>query len=495
MQKLDNVSAVNINLKRRLRWQQYVAASLATLGALCNGAVLGWTAPVLPYLEHHTFEPGHDNFTTDVPVTEDEASWIGALAPFGALLGALPAGHLADAWGRKTMLLILAVLFLVGWLIIAAAQQSVMLLYISRLLSGLACGAVTVIIPLYNEEIAEDDIRGALGTYLDLMLAVGILWSYVIGAFVSYVWFSVISCLLPIFFFLAFVWMPESPVYLLAKGEITKAEKSLLWLRGAASYKQYDLEAEIHEIQKLLSDSSSNVPGVKKSITTLTKEFLASLTPGTPTSKACIAVFGLMMFMQLSGIDAILFYTVDIFQEAGSSLSPVLSTVIAGIIQVVATYASSLLVDRFGRKPLLMVSCAVMAASHAMLAVHLTVREYGIDVSDFGWIPVLSVNLFLIAFAIGVGPIPWFMMAELLPLEAKRWGSGVAVCLNWTLSFVVTKWFDTLLDCMGSTFTYTLFSVICFIMVLFVGFLVPETKGKSREEIQQELGATILPVY
>ncbi|KAK7869247.1 hypothetical protein R5R35_000869 [Gryllus longicercus] len=486
MQKLD--ISCTPEVKARFRWQQYLAATLATLAALCGGSVLGWTAPVLPYLQGNAPEPGGEppgNASTWVgpqrPLTDDEASWVGALTPLGALLGALPAGWAADRLGRRRLLLALGALMTASWLGLAFAKNSVWLLLVCRAVQGAVTGAVTVVVPLYSEEIAEPAVRGALGSYLDMMLALGIMWAYTAGAFLSYTWLALSSAALPLVFCALFALMPESPMHLVAEGKWVQAERALAWLRGTTADCSA-IQEELHLMAKNVQLAKEPASGPPTPGTPLRPGELPSpaAAPGQSSAgraarRACVAVFGLMVFQQLSGIDAILFYLVDVFDEAGTSLSPLACTVISGAVQALATGVASLVVDRVGRRPLLLLSAVAMALAHAALALR--------------WAPLFSVNLFLVAFALGLGPMPWFMMAELLPPSAKQWASGAAVALNWSLSFVVTKWFSTLMSALGPSLAYAAFCSVCVVLGVFVTFCVPETRDKTREEIQEELAA------
>nr|CAD7596008.1 unnamed protein product [Timema genevievae] len=466
------------SLKGGKKSRQYIAALLASLGCLCGGAVLGWTSPALPYLQ------GED---LNDSLTDDQGSWVGATAPLGALVGALPGGWLADTFGRKAMLLYLAVPYFVSWLMIVFADTSVIILCAARVLCGLSMGATTVITSLYNEEISEVEIRGAIGVYLDLMLSVGILWCYLVGAMVPYLWLAIASCGLPIVFFITFVWMPESPVYLLSRGKDEKAEKALKWLRGVSPDYDYDISYEISHMKNRLDEAVSIASMKKHGFWGDVRETLAKFSWTSPAAEASKIVFGLMLFQQMSGIDAVLFYTVEIFQGAGSSMSAYTCTIIVGVVQVLATGASSLLVELTGRRFLLMISEAAMALCLAILAIYFYFKDSGHDVSSIGWLPLASVTTFVVMFAVGLGPLPWFMMSEVVPTESRDWINAMAVCLNWTLVFTVTKVFSLMLNSMGNAGTFGFFCICCVVGLVFVAVVVPETKGKSLEEIQDDL--------
>jgi MFS family permease len=194
-----------------------------------------------------------------------------------------------------------------------------------------------------------------------------------------------------------------------------------------------------------------------------------------------------MVFRQINGINAVISYTVDIFVEAGGMLSPFLATIIVGIVQVIATYISCLLVERTGRRLLLLLSNVLMAVCHLLLAVFFYFKQIDGDLRSFGWLPLLSLTIYIAGFNIGFGPLPWVLMAELLPNESKSWTSGFVASVNWILVFAVTKLYQTMIDSLGPIMTFGIFGGMCVVGTVVIGCIVPETKGKTREEIQLEL--------
>jgi len=342
-------------------------------------------------------------------------------------------------------------------------------------------------------------LRGALGVLFDLQVGNGILFVYVVGAYVSYMWLCIACAIIPAVSFLTFIWMPESPIYLASKGKKIETEKSLLWLRGARFITDYDVKPELERIQKFVSQSKRESPSevaswrdIPAHIVFLMKEIpqrLFTLSP-SPTKRAVNIVCWLMILRQVNGINAVIFYTVDIFQEAGGILSPFLATIIVGIVQVVATCISSLLVERTGRRVLLLFSNVTMAVCHLLLAVHFYLKQNGGDLSNFGWLPLLCVATFIAGFNIGFGPLPWVMMAELLPNESKSWASGLAGSVNWILVFAVTNLYGMIVEKLGPMITFGMFGGMCILGSIIIAIIVPETTGKTREEIQLELRRT-----
>lgn len=342
-------------------------------------------------------------------------------------------------------------------------------------------------------------LRGALGVLYDLQVGNGILFVYVVGAYAPYIWLCIACALIPAVSFLTFIWMPESPIYLASKGKKIETEKSLRWLRGARYVTNYDLKPELERIQKFVSESKRESPSqgassrdIPAHIVFLMKEIPKRLftSPPSPTKRAVNIVCWLMIFRQVNGINAVIFYTVDIFQETGGILSPFLATIIVGIVQVVATYISSLLVERTGRRVLLLFSNVTMAVCHLLLAVHFYFKQMGDDLRTFDWLPLLCVATFIAGFNIGFGPLPWVMMAELLPNESKRWASGLAASVNWILVFAVTNLYGMMFENLGLTIRFRMFGGMCILGTVIIVFIVPETTGKTREEIQLELRRT-----
>ncbi|XP_047099278.1 facilitated trehalose transporter Tret1-2 homolog [Schistocerca piceifrons] len=468
-------------------------AFAATTSTLSVGYVDGWSSNALPYL--HPVAPAPLDAYVSRPLTDDEASWLGSLVALGAMAGSLPAGLVADALGRKPTLLLLVLPYLASWGAVLAAGRSVALLYTGRLLAGFAMGAACVVSPLYNEEISEVAIRGALGVYQNLMVTAGVLVAYVSGALLPYNGTIFMGCVPPLLLLTLFVWAPESPVLLVAKGKELQARRALRWLRGPHA----DVDGEVAKIkrvmrnvndrQELVAESASR-DGHQGSLLSSAKALLRRMAEARRDLRALGIVFGLMCFRQVIGINAVVFYTVDIFAVADADLSPSAETIIVGMVQMVSTCASSRLADRAGRRTLLLVSAAGTAACHAVLTAFFALhRSLDHDVSALSWLPLVALALFMVLFAAGFGPLPWLMIAELLPSQHKRWAAGVAGLLNWVMMFTVTRSFGLMLSRVGAAACFGGFLASSLTAAAFVFFLVPETAGKTLQEIQADLRA------
>jgi hypothetical protein len=278
--------------------------------------------------------------------------------------------------------------------------------------------------------------------------------------------------------------MPESPLYLLTKGKTEKAKKSLRWFRGVGTGQSAEIERELNEMVRFVK--SKYVSTDQISLRSRVIHFFQSISVTPGTLKAIIIIFGLMAFHQLCGVNAILAYTVEVFETAGSAWDPYSDTVVFGVVQFGFTVIAIFIVDRVGRRILLIISGAGMVLSLLFLVIHFRLLDQGIELKRITWLPTIAVNFYIATYSIGLGPVPWFMMPELLSNEARSWFSSLAVCLNWAMAFLVTKFFPIMVNDIGSEATYGTFLCICLVGTIFIVFYVPETKKKTREEIQTQ---------
>ena len=266
---------------------QIIAGLSAAGGAFCVGTALGWSSPAAPRLidEEQYF-----------PISTSQWSWIASIVTVGCAISCIPIGYFMNKFGRKRTMMWLVVPFLIGWGLIIWAQNFAMML-IGRIFLGIAGGGFCISAPQYSAEIAEKEIRGSLGTAFQLLIALGILFVYVIGAYMSVFAMNIVCGICPIIFAVIFVFMPESPVYLMIKNQEYEARQSLMWLRG----KEYDPSDEIEELKENLSnDMSEKVP------------FSAAIKERSSIIALVIGI-GLLYFQQMCMINAILFYSTTIF--------------------------------------------------------------------------------------------------------------------------------------------------------------------------------------
>ncbi|CAI6366227.1 unnamed protein product [Macrosiphum euphorbiae] len=456
----DRIGGTNEPQAKKFR--QYVTALSATLGPFAVGTVLAWMSPAMPMLL---------SADSKIKMTADQGSWVGSLIAIGAIFGSIPAGRTADLIGRKPVIAFLPVPFTISWLLIYFAKD-VWHLYVARLIAGTCLGSITATVPMYIGEIAEKSIRGELCSYVQLNVTLGILYVYSIGPFVNYAWLAIMCGILPvIWFFLILIVLPESPTYLWRSGKNKEAEDALVMLRG----KDYDISGELKALQKELEEKKPNSK-------------LTELVKSRATLRAAFTVLGLLAFLSCSGINVVIFYAESIFKCDNCIISPKASSIVIGVLQVIFTFASSQLVDRAGRRVLLLISDSVMAVCLGSLAFYFWQEEHGVDVSAFKLVPLISLGVYISTFALGFGPIPGVMIGELFSPEFKGLAIGIVCVLASLIEFSVVKSYQTLLNNYDRGITFGLFACCCVVGTMFVFFLVPETKNKSLQEIQELLG-------
>lgn len=449
------------SLKEGRKLYQYVATGIAGLPALQIGIVLGWTSPMLPYLT------SEESF---VKIDEEQGSWITSLSAIGALIGAVPAGKYADYIGRRKSILSLSIPYIISWLLLVFARN-LWSLYVARFLGGLGSGAACVLTLMYVGEIAETSVRGMLSSTFAILLAFGILYAYAAGAVLSYKIFAASCGLLIVPLIILYPLLTESPSWLVHQGKKIEANEALLRLRGP----EYDTKAEIALLQAHATEQESKKGGIRD---------LVGTRAGRKAMTTCL---GLMFFQQLSGIDAVLSYTVSIFQMAGSSIEPFVATVVIGFVEVIMSVIVAIIIDKAGRRPLLIISGTIMAVCLGILGYYFRLKDSGSDLSGLGWIPLASLAVYNVVFSIGYGSIPWTMTSELFPPETKGVASSISLAFNWGLVFAVTKLFPTMISHLGNSVTFWIFGALMIMATLFAILIVPETKGKSLNEIQSKL--------
>ncbi|XP_063918677.1 facilitated trehalose transporter Tret1-like [Zophobas morio] len=446
--------------------QAYVAAAAGNIISFVTGTSLSWSSPILPKLNVTDVD--------DIPfgrqITAEENSWIGSLLSLGAVFGPFIYGYLADKIGRKFTLMSIGIPFLVAYLMLAFSEI-VELYYVARIIIGVAIGGVFTVIPMYTGEIAEDSNRGALGSVMNVLLTFGLLFSYSVGAYAPMVAYNVILAVVPgafmvLFFFVA----PETPHYLVAKGDLDAASQCLRKLRGSDK-----IDDELDDIKTQIEQSKEG------SITDLFKS--------KGLIKALIITLALVGFQQLSGINAVLFYAQIIFNASGGGIPSEVSSIIIGAVLFGTSFVTPLFVDKLGRKILFYFSAVGMVISEVPLGLYFYLKDDGSNVDDISWLPVVSLIVYIITYNCAFGPLPWAVMSELFPSNVKSTASSITSAFCWFISFLITKFFSQIVDGIGMGPSFWMFAGFCVLAFFFTLFVVIETKGKSFEEIQEILGS------
>ena len=389
----------------------------------------------------------------------------------GAVIGASISGFLADKYGRRIMVIAAAVVFGIG-AIFTALTPDVYTLIAGRIVVGIAIGIASFIAPLYIAEVAPVSIRGALVSLNQLAITVGIVISYIVDfAFApsgGWRWMLGLAVVPSIILGIGMYLMPPSPRWLYSKGRIDKARSVLERIR--------------------MTKNVSEEMGEIKASLVCEQECKWSEILDPVVRPALIVGIGLAAFQQLTGINTVIYYAPTILEFAGfqSAAISILATAGIGMINVIMTIVAISLIDRVGRRPLLLIGLIGMIISLAILGIAFVLPSLS---SSLGLLAVISLMLYVGSFAIGLGPVFWLMISEIYPLRIRGRAMSTATIVNWGTNLLVAITFLSLIQLIGTPGTFWLYSIIGIIAWVFVYFLVPETKGKSLEEIEMQLRA------
>ena len=360
--------------------------------------------------------------------------------------------------------------YLVSWILISFAT-SLRTLCIARIFAGLSDGVVFTVIPMYLAEISEPKIRGFLSATVSISLVMGLLIINIIGLYLSIATVALICAIVPIIVFLTFIWVPESPYYYLIQNDIENARQSLTIL---GRYSESNLKTISEAIRKELE----------------CKRNIFDLVRVRSNRKALLISICLRTIQQGGGGSAFTFYTQEIFQKASNNnpLMNQLSTVIYFLTQLVACTCASFMVDKAGRKPLLIFSCIGAACALCFEGFYFYNLDIpGSHIDDYSWLAITVLVLYILVYSCGLSIIPITMIGEIFPTNVK----GFALCLSdiyfAIIAETVSELFNLIKDKYGFHVLFWLFSLVCVLGVCFVYYFVPETKKKSLEEIQTKL--------
>ncbi|XP_063629801.1 facilitated trehalose transporter Tret1-like [Cydia splendana] len=450
-------------------WRQYIIGAIANIGIVITGYSMGWTSPVTVKLKD-------SNLTESplaAPITVDQESWIGSILNLGAILGPFIAGPLAAHLGRKWTLILSSTPLFIGYIIIVAAT-TVGLLYAGRFMWGVGAGMLFTVSPMYCAEIATVSSRGALGSFLQVFITLGFLLVYVIGPYISYGAIAYVAIVILVVFDILVFFMPETPIYHLTKNDRDSAASCLMTIRGQS---REGVEAEIDVM-------AADVAASMAKTATIRDVFRGS------NLKAFYISCALMFFQQFCGINAVLFYMANIFESSGAKLDSSVATIIVGIVQAAGSWTTPFVVDRLGRRLLLMFSTCGSAITSALLGLYFLLDHLNSPTAgSIAFLPLLSLVVFMVTYGAGLGPLPWAVTSELFPIQVKAAAAPMTTSFCWLLSFLVTKYFGPVSQALGMHVAFFFFCACCVAAFFFTVFFLPETKGKSLAEIREMLSA------
>ncbi len=431
---------------------------IAALAGLLFGLDIGVISGALPFI------------TKEYGLSNRMQEWIVSSMMIGAATGALAAGWLSWYLGRRKALVMAALLFVAGALLCACASQPGYLVA-GRIVLGLAVGLASFTAPLYLSEVAPRQVRGAMISTYQLMITIGILLAFLSNIGLSYVaswrWMLGIIALPGAIFLIGVLLLPESPRWLLQRKRSAEAREVLMRLYGNTA----EVDTEIQDVKLQLATTSHGWALLREN-----RHFRRSISLG----------IALQILQQVTGINVVMYYAPKIFALAGfaSETHQLWATVIVGLVNVVATIGAIAFVDRWGRKPILYVGCAVMVIGMGAIALLL---HMGITGTVAQVLAVCMLLLFIAGFAVSAGPLVWVLCSEIQPLQGRDFGVGVSTFVNWAANMVVAATFLSLLATVGEANTFLLYAAFNLCFAVFVFFFVPETRGASLEQIERNL--------
>lgn len=384
----------------------------------------------------------------------------------GAMIGALSGGVLADRMGRKWAMVIMACLFLVGGMVMVLAKTYEVLL-LGRFLSGVGAGLTSLVTPLYLAEVSPPHYRGAFVSSYQLAVTVGILSAFLVNFLFAptgdWRWMFGVGIFPALLLLIGLFWVLETPPWLLAHG---KGEKAVEVMKSFQNDREW----------------KGVLPSMKKKIEPHKKGEWRAL---FQRKFRPILLIGLILSacQQITGINAVIYYAPMIFTFAGfaSTTGAILASVGLGIMNVIATLFSMWLLDHAGRRRLLLIGVAGMGLSLGVLSLAFFFHAGWTD-----WISVVSLVVFVASFAIGLGPVTWVVVSEIYPMKIRAKGMTVAMFTNWLSNFLVSLTFLNLVSFLGKGKVFLLFGLLGIGAFFFIFRWIPETKGRSLEEIETE---------
>lgn len=412
---------------------------------------------------------------------------VGSLL-IGCFVGAFLAGKLADAMGRRKVMMLAAILFLVGALIQGFSHVQ-LLFVVARFMGGMAVGAASVLSPAYISEVAPANIRGRMTTIQQIMIITGLTAAFVVnyylaaaagastsiwwGGYEAWRWMYWMQAIPAAVFLVALLFIPESPRYLVQKGRLDEARIVLTRLFGpaAAAVKIRDIEASFSKDHRpALRDIMDPVKGGIRPIVW--------------------AGLVLAVFQQLVGINVIFYYGATLWQLAGFTEDQSLQiNILSGVVSIAACFVTIALVDKIGRKPLLLIGSAGMAVT--LWALVYCFHNGTLDAAgklqlsaELGTLALWAANLYVVFFNVSWGPIMWVMLGEMFPNQMR--GSALAICgfAQWFANYLIAQSFPVMAAGLGLTITYSFYGICAVISFFLVQKFIHETKGKELEDMQ-----------
>ncbi|CAH9115175.1 unnamed protein product [Cuscuta epithymum] len=439
------------------RCMVYLSTFVAVCGSAAFGSCIGYSSPTQSAIRE------------DLNFSIAEYSLFGSIVTFGAMGGAITSGTIADYVGRKWAMRISSVICVAGWLSIYFAKGALQM-DIGRVATGYAMGVFSYVVPVFIAEIAPKELRGALTTLNQLMIIIGVSVAFIVGTVLTWRNLALTGIVPCVILLLGLFIIPESPRWLAKIGHKKEFEIALQKLRG----KDADISEEAAEIQDYV-EKLDKLPKAKL-LDLFQKRYLRSVTIGV----------GLMLCQQLGGINGVCFYVSSIFETSGFPSN--VGSITYAIIQVIVTALGATFIDKAGRKPLILVSAAGLAIGCLLTGISYYLKGHNIAGNAAPILALAGILVYIGSFSVGMGAVPWVIMSEIFPINVKGVAGSLATLVNWFGAWLCSYTFNFLMS-WNSIGTFMIYAAVNVIAVLFVIKIVPETKGRTLEQIQAAINA------
>lgn len=441
---------------------QFVFGICASLSAIVCGAYQAWPSPAIAHLRSKE---------THIRVTDNDAMWIVSLYYAGDLVGSLLNFSLIDRIGRKYTLLAFTIPELIGWCLIIYAKHP-LFFYIARFLGGVGEGGVYSTLIIYLSEIAEKNVRGILVNIMVIANYIGVFIFTAIAAYWSYDTLNYMSMFVTIMSLLIFLILPETPHYYLMKGRDMDAMSCLKKLRRST------------KASVLMSDMETMKLAIAEDQKASTAGFWKVVTSSNNRKGVCI-IFVLEATECLSGRYATVSYAHEIFGMSPLPLKPGIQVMIRNGMQFLACVAATGIIDRFNRKSLFLTTAIFDGLCLAVVAFFFFLKLYlQIDVTSFAWVPLVALTSYDVIGSFGVSPLPYIIIGELFPISIKGPMVASGMILGPAFSFITSAMYEPVTNNCGIYTTFFLYSVLITTGAVIIYLILPETRGRTLEEIQ-----------
>ncbi|KAK4596082.1 hypothetical protein RGQ29_014238 [Quercus rubra] len=420
-----------------------LSAFVSACSAFAGGYVAGYSAPA------------ESGIIADLGLSVAEYSVFGSIMTIGGMVGAVISGKLADIIGRKYTMWVLDIFYIMGWLAIYFAKGA-WLLDLGRLSLGFGFGLTCYVVPTYLSEITPKNLRGGITSVSMAMMPLSVSVAYLIGA---------IPCLLLLF---GLFFIPESPRWLAKIGREKEFEAALQRLRGK---------------NVNISDEAANIKDYTENIQKIPEDKILDLFQQKYAHLLIVGI-GLMVLQQFGGLNGYAYYMNEIFELAG--VPSITGFIVVSIPQIPAIALGSILIEKFGRRTLLMVTVTGECLGCFLTGLSFVLQNLNWWMEATPTLMLSGIVVFKVSYSLGVGSIPWIIISEIFPINIKGSAGSICNAVNWFCTWLVSFTFNFLVE-WSPAGTFFIYGSMSFLGVLFIAKLVPETKGRTLEEIQASL--------